>query len=117
MKLLILAAVLAYQEPPPFPDADPASAIAAARKRAAEENRTVIVLWGSNDSEKSIAAARILRTDKAVKKLLLYEYDLVYASEKTDAPRVSLPTEDGKPGDKVEAPADAKAWVELLEKH
>ena len=116
MTFLILLAALAVQDKP-FAEGDSAASIAAARKRAAEENRTVLVLWGANDSEKARAAAALLKKDKAVMKLLLYEYDLVLAGGKADAPKVSFPSDDGKPGDMIEAPADAKSWVDLLEQH
>jgi len=127
MTFLILATVLALQEAP-FPDADPKPAIEAARKKAAAENRRVLVLWGSNKSEKSKAAAALLGSDKGLKKLILYEYDRVFADESRFeapedykqlriTPQVVILDADGKWLSDSPAPADAKEWTALLEKH
>jgi hypothetical protein len=126
MNFLILATVLALQEAP-FPDADPASAIAAARIRAAENNRKVLVLWGTNESARSKEMAALLTSDKGLKKLLLYEYDLVLANKaKAKAPKpitYELPWvsvhEVGNNENVlwIESPDDVALWTIFLERY
>ena len=77
MKLLILLSLLAQD--PVFPDADPKPAIEAARKKAAAETQRVLVVWGMNESDASIPVAKLLRSDKSLARLVLYEYQVVLA--------------------------------------
>jgi len=78
MNTLILLFALLGQDKP-FTDADPKPAIEAAKKKAAAENRRVLVLWGANNSEESLATATMFKKDKQVARTILYEYDLVLA--------------------------------------
>ncbi len=114
--LFLLLAVL---QDKPFPAGDPADAILAARKRAAAENRRVLVLSGSNDSEPSRALAALLKKDRDLSRTILYEYDLVLAdaAEKKTLPWLTILDADGKPLADVEAPREAAALVALLKKH
>jgi len=127
MILLLLSTLLIQDKP--FPGTDPTEAIAAAQKRAAQENRRVLVLWGANDSEPSVAAATMLRKDRNASKVVRYEYDLVLAdvihaelakkvgADVSKLPWATLLAADGKPLANVAAPSDPKAMVELLSKH
>jgi hypothetical protein len=127
MSTLILLAAILCQDPT-FPDSDPAPAIAAARKKAADNNRVVLVLWGATDSEPSKAAATMLKKNKEVARLVLYEYDLVLADaakapegmRKTmgtlPLPWLSFHSADGKSVGYWETPADAAEMVTLLKK-
>jgi hypothetical protein len=121
MNFLILATALALQGSP-FPDADPKPAIEAARKKAAAENRRVLVLWGANAAEESKMAAALLKSDKGLKKLILYEYDLVLADERRSEsglaiiPYVVILDADGKVLSESPAPTDVNEWTKLLEK-
>ena len=129
MKTLLLLSALLCQDKP-FPDAEPWPLIDAAHKQAAKENRTVLVLWGLNDSEESRAAAALLKSDKGLKKLLQYEYDLVLADaakagesiakeiELSKLPLIWVLGEDATAKHYFYAnPVDAKRWTEILEKH
>ena len=123
MSFLILLAALTLQDNP-FPDGDPKPAIEAAKKKAAAENRRVLVLVGDNNSEPSRAAAAMFKKDKAVAKLILYEYDVVYRgvhelskSIGDSLPYLVIMDADGKELSGASAPADSKAMVELLKKH
>jgi len=125
--LLLLSALLVQDKP--FPDADPTEAIAAAKKKAAAENRQVLVVWGANDSEPSRAAASMLKKDKEIARLILYEYDLVLADvaradgalkrgmESEKLPWISLPAPDGMSVGYYNTPADSKSMIEFLKKH
>jgi hypothetical protein len=121
--LIILTALLAQDST--FPTADPAPAIDAAKKRAKPENRRVLVLAGSDDSEPSLAAARMLKKDKEVAKLILYEYDVVLvgfhwltkASGELKPPILAIMDADGKELFKSTAPVEPKSMIELLKKH
>jgi hypothetical protein len=110
--ILLLAAILAQD--PIFSSADPKPAIEAAKKKAAAENRRVLVLWGSNDSEESRTAAAMLKNDKEIAKLILYEYDLVLAKSADGAPRLSILTPDGKSLLDAAPPAEPAAVRKLL---
>jgi hypothetical protein len=77
MTLLILLTLLVQD--PVFPDVDPAPAIEAARKKAETNNRRVLVVWGMNEPDASIPFAKLLKSDKQVARLILYEYDVVLA--------------------------------------
>ena len=125
--LLVLSALLVQDQA--FPEADPKPAIASARKKASEENRQVLVVWGSNDSEESRAVASILKSHKELKKLLLYEYDLVFADvrhadagmksvmEKERLPWLALPAPDGTSVGYYNPPPDSKEWIAFLKKN
>lgn len=78
MNALILLAAALCQDPV-FPDADPGPAIAEATRKAAAENRRVLVVWGMNEPDASIPVAKLLRTDKKIARLILYEYEVVLA--------------------------------------
>ena len=129
MKILQAVLLLLLIQDKPFPEADPAEAIAAAKKRAAAENRRVLVVWGANDSEASRAIALMLQKNREARKTIRYEFDLVLAdahhsdlAKKLGADPAKLPwatilAADWKPLANVAAPADPKAMVELLLKH
>jgi len=124
MNLLILLSMLLGQEPT-FPDADPKPAIEAAKKKATAENRRVLVLWGTNDHEATQAALKLLKKDKEVSRVMLYEYDLVLAgfqrlkdqSPDSTCPCLVITDATGKELSKSAAPVDSKAMLELLNKH
>jgi len=125
MSFLILLAALALQDNP-FPDGDPKPAIEAAKKKAAAENRRVLVVWGSNESEDSLAVAAMLKKDKRVARLVLYEYDVVFADMRRmepGKPRIAIiPLLDildaeGKQLAGAPKPADAEAMIDLLKMH
>jgi hypothetical protein len=103
---------------------DPADAIAAAQKRAASENRRVLVVWGATD-----ALSTMLKKDRDVSRKILYEYDVVHADAKREEaakklgadvsklPWLTILAADGKALANAESPAEPKALVELLAKH
>ncbi len=123
MNLLLLLMLLGQESP--FPDGDPAPAIEAAKKKATTENRRVLVLAGTNDSESDRAVATMLKKNREVARLILYEYDLVLVGYKPltkaigapPVPWVHILTADGKELFKAAAPNDPKVMVELLNKH
>lgn len=45
--------------------------------RAKSENRRVLILWGMNRSDGCLRLNALIRTDPALQKLMLYEYELV----------------------------------------
>ena len=129
MNTLILLFALLGQDKP-FTDADPKPAIEAAKKKAAAENRRVLVLWGANNSEESLATATMFKKDKQVARTILYEYDLVLADIRhRPPPEESEPTKllipplavimdaEGKVLFNSAAPASGPAMLELLKKH
>lgn len=124
MNLLIVLSLFLAQDSI-FPLADPAPAIAAAQKRAATENKRVLILWGTNDSEPARAAAAMLKKNRDVAKVILYEYEVVLAETRHSKPAKKSETNpwfdllaaDGKELASVPVPADGKAAVELLNKH
>ncbi len=103
---------------------DPAEAIAAAQKRAAAENRRVLVVWGATD-----ALSTMLKKDRDVSRKIQYEYDVVHADAKQEEaakklgadvsklPWLTILAADGKALANVESPAEPKVLVELLSKH
>lgn len=125
--LLLLAALLVQD--PVFPDKDPSPSIEAAKAKAAAENRHVLVLWGSNDDDASKAAAALLKKDKGVARLILYEYDLVFADAAkadpvtqavisgTKIPMLSVLSPDGKVNRHWKAPADATSMTKFLKEN
>lgn len=122
---LLFALSLLLQDPT-FADVDPKPAIEAAKKKAASENRRVLVVWGSNDDEGSRAVAAMLKKDKQVARVVLYEYDVVFADIRRmepGKPRIAIiPLLDildagGKELAGAPKPADAKEMIALLEKH
>jgi hypothetical protein len=69
-------------QPAPAPalfdeNADAAAQIAAAQGRAATENRRVLLVWGTNDSQDSQLLLRTAAKDPDVAKTLQYEYESV----------------------------------------
>ncbi len=127
MKHLLL--VLLFALPPsvqdkPFsdkPDIDGALA------KSKTENRRVLIVWGSNDSDESKSLSALLGKDAALKKKLLYEYDVVraapselakkYEADTSKLPALTILAADGKVLANLAAPADTKEIVTLLTKH
>lgn len=67
---------------PPAPTYDAAdldARIAAASTRAREENRRVLIAWGSNTDRSSQAFIELTAKSSAVSRKLLYEYEVVRA--------------------------------------
>lgn len=125
MNTLILLCALLSQDKP-FPDADPGPAIEAAKKNAAAENRRVLVLWGMNEHEGSVAAVNLLRKHKEVAKLIKYEYDVVFADMRRmppGKPRIAIIPllvildAEGRELAGTAAPAEAREMIALLKKH
>lgn len=127
MALALLSALLLQD--PVFPDADPQPAIKAARKKAGENNRVVLILWGSNDNERSKEVATLLKKDKEIARLMLYEYDLVLAdsskaddatkrgNDKLPLPWMAFVAADGNSVGWWETPKDPAGLVEALKKN
>jgi len=124
MKTLLLLSALLCQDKP-FPEGDPRPAIEAAKKKAAAENRRVLILAGANNSETCRAAAQALKKDKQVAKLILYEYDVVLYQVKFEPgadgdrlePWMILMDAEGKELSASQPPVESKALIELLKKH
>ena len=79
--LLALGSVVSAQKPPlPAYDAQNLDArIAAASAQAREENRRVLIAWGSNADQASQALTELTVRNSEVSRKLLYEYDVVRA--------------------------------------
>jgi hypothetical protein len=127
MNTITIALLLCAQEKP-FLD-DSAAALADALARAKAENRRVLIVWGLNDSAESIRVHSLLAKDPALKKLLLYEFDVVrsaaldgakkFEADVAELPAFTILAADGSlvANEKAAAAADAKALHAALEKH
>ena len=124
MTLLPLVLLLSLPQDGPFSDP-----FADALARAKSGNRRVLIVWGRNDSAESVRLHALLAKDPALKKKLLYEYDVVYTSQLdlakkhgadvSELPALTILAADGTvlSTEKVPALDDKKALLALLEKH
>lgn len=78
------AGVVKREAPPPPPtgpifdrDANALRDITAALTRARDDNRRVLIHWGSNSCETCQRLHAAMNNDRAIKRMLLYEYELV----------------------------------------
>ena len=121
--LLFLLPALLPQENP-FADAPD---ITGALAKSKAENRRVLIVWGANDSDESKQLLATLRKDAALKKKILYEYDVVpaapgdlakkYEADTSKLPALTILSADGKTLANTAAPADPKELLALLTKH
>lgn len=94
--------------------ADPEADLLAACEKAKDDNRRVLVAFGSND-DASRALAEVLQKDREVARKILYEYVLVFVYS-NKAPALALLTSDAKELARADA-FDAKSVLALLTKH
>jgi hypothetical protein len=93
--------------------ADAEAALVAACEKARDDNRRVLVAFGSDD-DASRAFAEILQKDRAVARKILYEYVPVYVHRKSAG--LAILASDARELARAEA-LDAKSILALLEKH
>ncbi len=94
--------------------ADAEADLLAACEKAKDDNRRVLVAFGSND-DASRALAEVLQKDREVARKILYEYVLVYVYS-TKAPALAILASDAKELVRADA-LDAKSVLALLGKH
>jgi len=125
MKTLLLLTALLCQDKP-FPDADPGPAIEAAKKKAAAENQRVLVVWGMNEPDASLPFVTLLKKDKALARLIQYEYVVVLADiRRMDKgrvrpaviPLVDILDAEGRQLASTSGGTDAAPVIDFLKKH
>lgn len=122
MNILLLLTLI---QDPWIEDAE--EAVATATERAAEENRRVLIIWGSAESEPSRALAERLRKDADLRKKISYEYHAAYVRDSAAAlaarleadvaggvPLVTVVGGDGKP---IAHTRDVEKLAEFLTQH
>ena len=125
MKTLLLLTALLCQDKP-FPDADPGPAIEAAKKKAAAENQRVLAVWGMNEPDASLPFVALLKKDKALARLIQYEYVVVLADiRRMDKgrvrpaviPLVDILDAEGRQLASTSGGTDAALVIDFLKKH